>query len=174
MSVVGHDTDPGVCVNHPRTETSLRCGKCGDLICTRCVVQTPVGGRCRSCAQLRRLPQFEVTLLVLLRASLAGLAASVVLWTILAYVPYLRFFLSIVVGLGVGEVVSRLAKRRSNIVLQVAAVADVVLGLAASIVWRAQSDIGSLGAALSTNAQLDLTLLIPVAIASYVALIKMR
>jgi hypothetical protein len=37
------------CVNHPDTETYLRCSKCGRPICTRCIVQTPVGYRCRDC-----------------------------------------------------------------------------------------------------------------------------
>ena len=37
------------CVNHPNVETYLRCNKCGRPICVRCVVQTPVGYRCRDC-----------------------------------------------------------------------------------------------------------------------------
>ena len=37
------------CVNHPNVETYLRCNKCGRPICARCVVQTPVGYRCRDC-----------------------------------------------------------------------------------------------------------------------------
>ncbi len=37
------------CVNHPKTETYLRCNRCGDPICTKCAVQTPVGYRCPAC-----------------------------------------------------------------------------------------------------------------------------
>jgi len=40
---------PMYCVNHPKVETYLRCNKCGDPICTRCAVQTPVGYRCPTC-----------------------------------------------------------------------------------------------------------------------------
>jgi hypothetical protein len=37
------------CVNHPRVETYLRCNKCGRPMCTKCVVRTPVGYRCKDC-----------------------------------------------------------------------------------------------------------------------------
>lgn len=37
------------CVNHPNVETYLRCNKCGQPICPKCAVQTPVGYRCRDC-----------------------------------------------------------------------------------------------------------------------------
>jgi hypothetical protein len=37
------------CANHPNVETALRCNRCGKPICTRCMVRTPVGYRCREC-----------------------------------------------------------------------------------------------------------------------------
>ncbi|MBN1582670.1 MAG: B-box zinc finger protein [Anaerolineae bacterium] len=37
------------CINHPQTETTLRCNSCGAPICVRCAVRTPVGFRCRAC-----------------------------------------------------------------------------------------------------------------------------
>lgn len=39
------------CAVHPEIATSLRCNKCGRLMCTRCAVQTPVGYRCRECVK---------------------------------------------------------------------------------------------------------------------------
>ena len=48
------------CATHPEVETNLTCGKCGTPICPRCLVQTPVGARCRKCAGLRRLPTYEI------------------------------------------------------------------------------------------------------------------
>jgi hypothetical protein len=42
-------SEPMYCVNHPKVETYLRCNKCGQPICSRCAVQTPVGYRCRNC-----------------------------------------------------------------------------------------------------------------------------
>nr|HID13538.1 hypothetical protein [Anaerolineae bacterium] len=42
-------SEPLYCVNHPSRETYLRCNKCGQPICVKCAVQTPVGYRCRDC-----------------------------------------------------------------------------------------------------------------------------
>ncbi len=39
------------CEVHPDRETALRCNKCDRLMCTQCVVQTPVGYRCRECVR---------------------------------------------------------------------------------------------------------------------------
>ena len=39
------------CEVHPDRETSLRCNKCGRLMCTECAVLTPVGYRCRECVR---------------------------------------------------------------------------------------------------------------------------
>ena len=37
------------CINHPQTETTLRCNSCGAPICAKCAVRTPVGFRCKAC-----------------------------------------------------------------------------------------------------------------------------
>ena len=42
------------CARHSDTETSLTCGRCETPICVRCLVQTDVGIRCRTCAPVRR------------------------------------------------------------------------------------------------------------------------
>ncbi len=67
------------CATHPDVETELRCGRCGTAICPRCLVQTPVGARCRSCARLRRLPMYEISPLVALRAAAAALVLGTAL-----------------------------------------------------------------------------------------------
>ncbi len=67
------------CATHPDVETELRCGRCGIPICPRCLVQTPVGARCRSCARLRRLPMYDISVGVALRAVAAALALGAAL-----------------------------------------------------------------------------------------------
>lgn len=42
------------CVNHPKTETALRCSSCGDPICVKCSHQSAVGMKCPDCARLPR------------------------------------------------------------------------------------------------------------------------
>jgi len=162
------------CVNHPRRETALHCGRCGNPICTKCMIQTPVGVRCRTCAQLRRLPQFDVGPLLIARSSLAGLAVSVVGWLLASFVGYLQFVLAILVGVGVGEVMSRLARRRTSRPLEVSAVLVVVAGLAMAQAFRLWGALPVVFAALNGSPSLLVALLFPAAIASFVAVVKLR
>ena len=41
------------CANHPKEITYVRCARCDKPICTSCMVDTPVGKKCRDCAQNR-------------------------------------------------------------------------------------------------------------------------
>ena len=70
------------CTEHPSVETELACGKCETPICPRCLYHTPVGARCRSCANIRRLPMYNLSAGHLLR----GLGAALVSGTVLGVV----------------------------------------------------------------------------------------
>lgn len=124
------------CASHPSVETYLRCGRCDRPICPRCLIQTPVGARCRECARLRRLPMFEVGPLDYLKGIGAGLAASygagLVLTLALAAVPYLGIVgLLLLLGLGyiVGEAVSRATRLKRGTGLGIVAALAVPVGL---------------------------------------------
>ena len=168
------DIEEKRCSYHPNVLTRLRCSKCGNPICPQCMVTTPVGMRCRECAQIRRLPQFDVSPVLLLRSGGAGLLTSCVVWSLVSLVPYLRFFLSIFVGLAVGEVMSRLSRRRDNRWLEVTAVACIVLGFAVSQALLLQGDIGFLVATFASIPGYAVSALIPIVIAAYVAIVKLR
>ena len=116
------------CSNHPATLTAVACGKCGKYICPRCMIYTPVGVRCRPCAQLRKAPQFDVPLSRVALAGAGALATAVFAWLIVLQVPFFIWLLSIGVGLAVGEVASRLAMRRVNRTLEVTVGVAVVAG----------------------------------------------
>ncbi len=38
------------CYRHPNVETTLRCYRCNNPICTKCAIRTPVGYLCPDCA----------------------------------------------------------------------------------------------------------------------------
>lgn len=110
------------CATHPNVVTYLRCGKCDTPICPLCLVHTPVGPRCRSCAQLRRLPIFQVSPEAYLLATGASLGLALVagmLWGALPLGGFLSFFISPAVGYVIGEGVSRVANRRQSAGLKV-------------------------------------------------------
>jgi len=108
------------CAAHPDVETALRCGKCGKPICPKCMVQTPVGARCRECAKLYKLPTYRVSSLYYLRAAGTGLVMAVaigVVWGIIN--NFLSFFflnllLAAGVGYAIGEVVGLSVNRKRS------------------------------------------------------------
>ncbi len=108
------------CAAHPDVETALRCGKCGKPICPKCMVQTPVGARCRECAKLYKLPTYRVSSVYYLRAAGTGLVMAVaigVVWGIIN--NFLSFFflnllLAAGVGYAIGEVVGLSVNRKRS------------------------------------------------------------
>jgi hypothetical protein len=121
------------CATHPSVETELACSKCGKPICPRCLYHTPVGARCRQCANVRRLPTYQVSAPLLLRAGGAALGSGVALgglWGVL--LPFgASFLFGLLLGLGlgyaVGEAVSWSANRRAGPPLQALAALGVVV-----------------------------------------------
>ena len=132
------------CARHPDTETSLRCGKCGTPICPRCMVQTPVGARCPTCAGLKKLPTFRVSSVYYLRAIGAALGAGIIiglLWGLIElYIPTFFFSLLLAAGVGwvIGEAISRSVNRKRSIGLAIIGGLAVLLafGIAYGMEWN--------------------------------------
>ncbi len=126
------------CAAHPKIETNLRCGKCGKPICPKCMVQTPVGARCRECSGLQKLPTFSVSAGYYLRAIGTGLGIAIVcglLWGLVRLiVPYLYLNLILAMGAGfaIGEVVSLSVNRKRGIGLAAIAGTTVIASYAVS------------------------------------------
>ena len=128
------------CARHAAVQTVLRCSRCDTPICPRCLVQTPVGARCPTCANPTRLPTFEVTGGVFLRATGAGVAAGAMLgaiWSVLPLGGFLALLPAAGAGYALGEVVSRAANRKRAAPLQVLA---AVLSLA-TFLWAQMAGV---------------------------------
>lgn len=121
------------CATHHSVETELACGKCGKAICPRCLYHTPVGARCRECANIRRLPTYNISAAFMLRGLGAALGVGVVLgafWgAFLPFGPSFLFGLLVGLGLGyaVGESVAVVTNRKAGPPLQAVAVLGVVV-----------------------------------------------
>jgi hypothetical protein len=113
------------CAAHPDIETNLRCGKCGKPICPRCMVQTPVGARCRDCAKLYKLPTYRISSVFYFRAAGAALGMAIVAglaWGFISnYLPYIYLNLLLAAGLGyaIGEVTGLAVNRKRGIWLAI-------------------------------------------------------
>jgi len=122
------------CKRHPQVETNLYCNKCGDPICPRCMVQTPVGMRCPTCARLKRVPTYQISKQYYLRAILAAVvlaAATGFIWLLIRlYVPFSGFFSFIIAagaGYAIGEGISWATNRKAGLPL-------IIIGCVAMVI----------------------------------------
>jgi hypothetical protein len=114
------------CMRHPETETMLSCGRCGDPICPRCMVHTHVGARCPACAQVKKVPTYDVSPKFLSRAVVTSVLVSVAcaVLFILLYRPlifrvsFLAVLVMVGIGYAIGEATSVAANRRRGRTLQ--------------------------------------------------------
>ena len=115
------------CATHPEVETNLRCGKCGKLICPKCLVQTPVGARCPDCAKLYKLPTYRISTKYYLIAIGTGLGMAIAcgaIWGLIESLVgflYLSLLLAPGIGYAIGEVVSLSVNRKRGTRLAVVA-----------------------------------------------------
>lgn len=122
------------CARHPDTQTVLRCGRCETPICPRCLVSTPVGARCPSCAGVKGR---AVTLLKgadIARATIYGLGAGVLGTLLLVFIPFLGVLGYAALGFLVGEAASVGANRKRVRALGFLALACLILGFEVGIV----------------------------------------
>lgn len=109
------------CARHPNAETALRCSRCETPICPKCLIQTPVGARCRDCAQLAKSPIYTVSGQYLARAIAAGVIGGVAMGLIWGFasraVPGIAvggIFVSLILGAGLGFGFTRIMELAVN------------------------------------------------------------
>lgn len=97
------------CARDPEVQTALRCSRCDTPICPKCLVQTPVGARCRDCAKLAKSPVYNVSGPWLARAIAAGVIGGVAMGLIwgfasanVAGIAYGGIFMSLLLGAALG------------------------------------------------------------------------
>lgn len=72
---------PTMCARHPDVETGLACGRCETPICPRCLVYTPAGTRCATCAAIGRPKMYVLGPLDYVR----GIATAIVVGLALGF-----------------------------------------------------------------------------------------
>jgi hypothetical protein len=140
------------CARHPHTETVLRCGRCDTPICAKCMIMSPVGARCPTCAQVKRfalgLKPAEVA-----RAIAYGIGLGAIGTIIVTFIPFLGLFGYAALGFGVGEVVSIGANRKRVPTLAPIAVACLFVGY----------EVGSVALLVFRGVPLSLAVTLPIA-----------
>jgi hypothetical protein len=162
------------CAAHPAIETELTCSKCEKPICPRCAVQTPVGMRCRECANIRRIPTYNLSAGLAARgigAALgSGLALGIVWWIFnpIAAIFY-GILAGIVIGSAIGEAVSLAANKRAGPPMQAMAIGGIVL----AYVVRTTALL-TVGSWAFSDVRIDLAGLIAFGVGAFVASGRLR
>ena len=122
------------CARHPQVETPLRCGRCETPICPRCLVQTPVGARCRDCAGVSRIPTYNISPLMLARGLGAAIASGVAIGAAWGYLlggiggfGFFSFFIGLAIGWAIAESIGAATNRRMGPPLAAVAVLGAVI-----------------------------------------------
>ena len=115
----GQEAGASFCNWHPDTETRLHCSQCGKSICTLCLVQVPVGIRCRECGRPERLPTYDVQPTYLIRALGTAVVIALVggvIWGVvdvnLGVFPFVSWLIGMGVGYGASELIGLSVNRK--------------------------------------------------------------
>ncbi|MBK6561030.1 MAG: DnaJ domain-containing protein [Dehalococcoidia bacterium] len=98
------------CARHPEVSTALRCSRCDTPICPKCLIQTPVGARCKDCARIARSPVYTLSAGNAAKAAAASVVGGVAMGLVwgLVLMPFTFGWFSIFVGAGLGWVFTRI------------------------------------------------------------------
>ncbi|MCX7680827.1 MAG: B-box zinc finger protein [Anaerolineae bacterium] len=103
------------CINHPTVETYLRCNRCGQPICARCAVQTPVGYRCRQCVNRQQRVFFaDFRPVHYLIAGIITLPLALVASLLIPALGWYTIILGPLAGAGIAELVHLAVRRRRS------------------------------------------------------------
>ena len=131
------------CATHKDIETALKCSRCGKAICPYCMIQTPVGARCRICANLQKLPVATISLRRFIFTLLTTILLSAVIGTLWGYfLPAIRsiLFLPMLVPLGVGYVIGETIsvisnRKRTKLLAWMAGIATISTFIISSLIF---------------------------------------
>lgn len=134
------------CVNHPQVETRLRCNKCGDPICAKCAVRTPVGYRCRACVNdQQRVFYAGFKPSYYLVAALVALPLSLAAGWLIPRLGWYTIFLGPVVGGAIAEAVRWAIRRKRGEYTWLVVCGSIVVGGLPVVVLSLLSLIGLFG-----------------------------
>jgi len=116
------------CYIHPNVETNLRCNKCGQYICARCAVRTPVGYRCKQCINQQQTVFFTGVPTDYVIASVLSIVLGGALGFLLGRSLFFALIFSAPAGGLIGSIVYRATGKRRVRNMAYVVAAGVVIG----------------------------------------------
>lgn len=135
-------TEINYCIKHPNRQTNLRCNRCNELICPRCMIISPVGIRCLKCGKSTPLPIYSLTLHDLVKAiatsiTLGLLAGFIFFLVILQNLPYLLILASMALwGYVLGQAISMVTGKKRGLSLQIIGIVGIVMSFLPVVLFR--------------------------------------
>jgi hypothetical protein len=122
-------SEPMYCINHPNVETYLRCNKCGQPICAKCAVQTPVGYRCKDCVRVQQQVFYaDFRPVYYLVAAAVALPLALVAGWLIPSLGWYAIVLGPLVGMGIAQVARWAIQRRRGQYIWLVVCACIVVG----------------------------------------------
>ena len=131
------------CVNHPHVETRLRCNKCGQPICGKCAVRTPVGYRCRNCVNVQQrvyYAGFKPSHYLI--AAIVALPLSLIAGWLVPQLGWYAILLGPVVGGGIAEAARWAIKRKRGPYTWLVVCGSIVVGALPTLLLSVLSLVG--------------------------------
>ena len=123
---------PTTCPRHPKVETNLRCATCGTLICPKCLVQTPVGAKCKSCTAVKGVSLVDLSLFQAATTIGAGLLAGVIAgFAVVFHFGWLTLLLAFAYGRLAGSMILRASGRKRGAAMELLSGTTVIAGILA-------------------------------------------
>ena len=123
------------CINHPQTPTSLRCNRCGNPICVKCAVRTPVGYRCKTCVKSQQEVYFTaapsdyvIAAIITLPLAAIGQFIGPMLW-------FFALFAGPIVGGVIADLVWRATGKRRGQYTWLVVAASMVIAALPAVAW---------------------------------------
>ncbi|MCE5198946.1 MAG: B-box zinc finger protein [Armatimonadota bacterium] len=117
------------CARHPKVETGLKCATCGTPICPKCMVQTPVGAKCRECGSQKNGALFSPSPVQAISAGAVGLLLGMGAgWGVEFIGGIFSLFLAFAYGGFAGEMILRASRRKLGRLMEVIAASTLILG----------------------------------------------
>ncbi len=124
------------CYNHPQKETSLRCNRCEQLICSTCAIHTPTGYRCKTCIRAHQKSFDTAQWYDYISASIVAGLLSYFGALIATRLGFFLILIAPLIGTGIAEAVRfATGKRRSKHLFLTTAIA-IIGGSLPLLVWK--------------------------------------
>lgn len=139
---------------HSCGDSRITCVDCGTIICSKCLVQCPVGFRCGSCGRVKNSLSSLTPLAVAKTLAMCGVAGSVGGWlTTFISVPFLDCIIAFFVGIVLGRLLTRVIDYRLGRGFTTTVVFGVLIGMTFSPYGLLPMIIGEVLTAGFTNVQ---------------------